>query len=121
MSAIRLKIKAITHKALIDYKRYFVKKQWRKVAEKYATGYKLNEKEKREVDKIFGPYMKVTYKFHEYIRVIRGCFLRCICRMICIITMLTDTIMIGKRLPCLIISVCMLIILQGFACRRRFC
>ena len=87
MSAIRLKIKAITHKALIDYKRYFVKKQWRKVAEKYATGYKLNEKEKREVDKIFGPYM----------------------------------IMIGKRLPCLIISVCMLIILQGFACRRRFC
>ena len=66
MSAIRLKIKAITHKALIDYKRYFVKKQWRKVAEKYATGYKLNEKEKREVDKIFGPYMKVTYKFHEY-------------------------------------------------------
>ena len=66
MSAIRLKIKAITHKALINYKRYFVKQQWRKVVEKYATGYKLNEKEKREVDKIFAPYMKVTYKFHEY-------------------------------------------------------
>ena len=68
MSAIQLrfKIKEITHKMLINYKRHFVKKQWRNVVKKYATGYKLNDGEKRQVDEIFRPYMKVSYEFHEY-------------------------------------------------------
>ena len=66
MSAIRLRLKAIANKTLINYKRHFVKKQWREVVRKYATGYKLNEKEKQQVDEIFKPYMKVTYEFHEY-------------------------------------------------------
>lgn len=66
MSAIRLRLKAIAHKMLINYKRHFVKEQWRGVVKKYATGYKLNEREKQQVDEVFKPYMKVTYGFHEY-------------------------------------------------------
>lgn len=63
---MRLFLKSSIKTLLINYKRFFVKHQWRQTVKKHQTGFVLTASQKKEIDSIFMDYGKITYDFHKY-------------------------------------------------------
>ena len=66
MGKFRLLIKKIAKQSLINYKRHFVKTQWRNAVKNHKTNYVLTKEQKNSIREFYKKYAKISYDFHEY-------------------------------------------------------
>ena len=66
MGKFRFLIKNIVKQSLINYKRHFVKTQWRRVVKNNKTDYALTKEQKNKIHEFYKKYAKVIFDFHEY-------------------------------------------------------